>query len=172
MKVNLNNIEKLTAAIDAAQGKCRIRLLDVDDLDFAVEHAEFCLTEAGIPKKAWKGVTVFVNFHTVSMSYQFPPEGTVATIQRFASGWFVTAISRAPARRNGDNVSPRVTFPRIRPKDAGDLIEAMMRKHSIALGGVIDPEFPPAIDEKALARARAAGRKLESMIDEFETRNK
>jgi len=94
MKININYVEKVQAALDAEQGTCRTRLVDVEDINCAIVRAITKLKELEIPKKAWVGCSVHLSPEKVANSYKGIPTGTFVTVTCGATSWFVTWIRR------------------------------------------------------------------------------
>lgn len=94
MKINIEHEERVTAAIDEAEGKAQARTLGINRIKDEVEKAERQLSILRIPKKAWIGCKVELRPESVPNSYQHAAHGTHATIQRFSTGWFLVDVSR------------------------------------------------------------------------------
>lgn len=91
--ININNQDKVQAAIDTAQKRCKERTIDFEDILYAAEEIERYLS---VPKKALAGVSVRVNLHRRAFpnSYRYTPRGTIFTLHRTVSGWFLADICR------------------------------------------------------------------------------
>ena len=155
MKINLKHSDKLRAALDAAQAKCRERLLTEVDLYNAASQAETRLREAGILKKFWRGVTVDVRAET-GLYYTSSRKGTVARLEWFASGWFLTRAERMSLWCR-DRKMPEITVPRLRLVDAADLAMAMLRKHGIGEAGIVMPYEEECVESRQRERCRLEG---------------
>ena len=92
---NVNNIDKINAAIAAAEGKASVRRLTADLVHTYVQHIEKMLSTR-LLKKDWAGLEFSVDPHAQSFpgAYKGTPESTQFTLMRTASGWFVTNIRR------------------------------------------------------------------------------
>lgn len=98
MKININNKEKIEAALNEVQSRAKARTISYEDILEAIERIE---KKLNISKKAMIGVTVRVSLHCQHFpaKYNGQPMGTEFLIQRFPSGWFLTGV----ARRNVDH---------------------------------------------------------------------
>lgn len=96
MKININNADKLEAAIKKAEGKATQRLFDTRRIDNAIRDAEKKLNEIGIAKKYQNGCEIRFKPAKVPNSYKYRAEGTFVIIERFSSGWFLVDCYRAP----------------------------------------------------------------------------
>jgi hypothetical protein len=96
MKINVNATEKLAQAIVEAEGKATVRTITAQAIQEWVKVVERKLEERGISKQSSIGMRFLVNLNAQSFpnAYRYNPEATLYEIQRFASGWFVTAIRR------------------------------------------------------------------------------
>ena len=111
MKINVTATEKLVAAISAVEGsRVSARTITAEDIQTEVSRIERKL-ETLMAKKDWAGVVVScdINAQTFPASYNGRPESTKFTVERFASGWFVTEIKRGycngPAGRRSIKLS-------------------------------------------------------------------
>lgn len=96
MKININNTEKLSAAIEAAEGtRVNARTITAEDVIRSVEKIEKRLRYL-LPKKGWKGLKFNVDPHAQQFpaAYKGTPQSTQFRVERGATGWFVTAIWR------------------------------------------------------------------------------
>lgn len=93
-KINVKDADKLQKALDEVQKNCRARLLDIDDILYAARRAEATLEGLAIPKKSWRGCCVIIEPERVSNNYDGRAEGTGATIERTATGWYVISLGR------------------------------------------------------------------------------
>ena len=95
MKINVKNWEKLAAALDAVQGKCRERRQSVADIQEKAAELEARLERAGLAKKDWPGCSfVWQYYDTPPRRYKYPFMGTRVGFERTAGGWFVTNLRR------------------------------------------------------------------------------
>lgn len=93
MKININNKEKIEAALNEVQSRAKARTISYEDILETIEHIE---EKLNISKKAMVGVIARVSLYCEHFagSYKGVPMGTEFTIQRFSSGWFLTGVSR------------------------------------------------------------------------------
>lgn len=93
MKININNKEKIEAALNEVQSRVKARTISYEDILETIEHIE---EKLNISKKAMVGVIARVSLHCQHFpaNYNGQPMGTEFTIQRFSSGWFLTGVSR------------------------------------------------------------------------------
>ncbi len=98
MKINTNNEDKITEAIEESQGMAVARYMDYNDVEKAVKGAEESLENEDIPKKYWKGCRIFLNPGHVPNGYRWKAEGTFIIIERFTSGWFLVKCAREPVQ--------------------------------------------------------------------------
>jgi len=94
MKININNKEKLDAAINAADGRSYARTMTVQDVQDLIPNIESVLKLLA-PKSEWIGSKFdLTNASHIPCSYFGRPKSTFVRIERFTSGWFVTDITR------------------------------------------------------------------------------
>lgn len=96
MKINVTATEKLAQAIVEAEGRATVRTITAQAIQEWVKVVERKLEERGITKANWTGMRFLVNINAQEFqnAYKYCPEATVYELERFASGWFVTAIRR------------------------------------------------------------------------------
>ena len=97
MKINVNNIEKLTEVINTVEERAKVRTVLPSNVAYYIENQlEQSLSDKGLPKKDWKGLkfTFNPNADRFPRAYRYEPEATLVNIERFASGWFVTKVWR------------------------------------------------------------------------------
>ena len=104
MKINIKNTEKLAEAIASAEVRCSARTISAKDIQKEAAHIETKLSKI-LAKKDWPGIkfTIDLNAQSFPGKYRGIPESTKFTLERFSSGWFVTAIYRgrtASSRKN------------------------------------------------------------------------
>lgn len=94
-RINANNIDKLNAAIEAAEGRATARCITAVDVQRMVREIEETLS-ARLYKKDWAGLEFSVDHHAQSFpgAYKGTPESTRFDLERTASGWFVTRVWR------------------------------------------------------------------------------
>lgn len=96
MKININDKEKVQAAIRDMEKKARVRLFDVDRIGPAIEATEKRLEGLGVAKKYWIGCRIHFQPERVPNKYatKGAAYGTYAIVERFSSGWFLVGVSR------------------------------------------------------------------------------
>ena len=97
MKINVNNIEKLTEVINVVEERAKVRTVLPSNVAYYIgAELEKVLFNKGLPKKEWKGLRFKFNPNAQDFprAYKYNPEATVVTVERFASGWFVVNVSR------------------------------------------------------------------------------
>lgn len=106
--VNEKNRGKLEEAIREAEGRATARTIIVRWIYEAAERIEKTL---GIPKNAMVGIKADVDYYNQNFpnAYKFTPESTQFTLERFASGWAVTAIWRGRTKRAGHEYTLTLT---------------------------------------------------------------
>lgn len=99
MKINVNNKEKIEAALNETQSRAKARTISYEDILEAIETIE---EKLNISKKAMVGVTARVSLHCqyFPAKYNGQPMGTEFLIQRFPSGWFLTGMVRSNIDHN------------------------------------------------------------------------
>jgi hypothetical protein len=108
MKINVTRTEKLTAAINDAQARASVRTIVAADVEWAIGGIEQRL-KGLMYKKDWAGL-VFdcdMNAQEFPGAYKGTPESTHFTLERGATGWFVTAIYRGECRRPTQRITCR-----------------------------------------------------------------
>ena len=96
MKINIDNTDKVNAAIKAVEGtRVSVRKADCDSVLGSVIRIETRLSGL-LAKKDWTGLIFFCdpNASMFPNSYKYGPKSTQYKIERFTSGWFVTNIYR------------------------------------------------------------------------------
>ncbi len=95
MKINIKNIEKLTLAINEAEGRAQVRTITPKDVNNAIEHIEAKLGHI-LPKKQWQGLkfTIDPNAQTFPAAYNNTPMSTQVIIERGSTAWFAIYIAR------------------------------------------------------------------------------
>lgn len=97
MKININNNEKITAAIKKAEGtRASVRLMKHSDITLSLPEIENRLFDLLGHKKKWIGarVTIQENFGKKPGAYRGTIEATFAVIERYPSGWFMINCGR------------------------------------------------------------------------------
>ena len=104
MKINVTNFDKIEQALAIANGKATVRLAHRQNAESYVVIIEKALTEKGIPKNLWKGL----KFQIMPGAEKLPnayfkrgmPSATEFTLERGASGWFMTSCNRSEFHDN------------------------------------------------------------------------
>ena len=99
IRINVNNTDKISAAIAAAEGKATARCITADDIHSMINEIEESLTKR-LYKKDWAGLRFSCDDNAQSFpgAYKGRPESTHFELERTASGWFVTRIMRNDCR--------------------------------------------------------------------------
>lgn len=123
MRINTAHTPKVQAALDEAQAGARARTYDAESLAEGIAALDKKLS--AIPAKYRKGVKAYLAGWDAG-SKRHPSQGTVITVERGASSWFITGIKRyyKPA-----------TSPRILSR--GDDFDSVARH----LGFIIENEY-------------------------------
>ena len=98
MKINIdnaNNVEKITAAINEAEGRATVRTITFDDILDAVAAIEEKLRRI-LPKKALAGLKFAVNpnAQTFPAAYNGVPMSTQFILERGSKAWFLVNVYR------------------------------------------------------------------------------
>jgi len=95
-RIDSANKESLEKAIDAVQVGAKVRWADATDLLEAIVSIQNKLEMKGLPKKLWTGLRFRINPNHQSFpgAYKYTPMATLFTVERFASGWFLTYVGR------------------------------------------------------------------------------
>ena len=96
IKVEKNN-PKIKKALEEVQARAKERTLDEWEFSMYADTAEKRLEKMGIAKKYRTGATAYIGHHKYSdfpAAYRWRPAGTVATIKRFSSGWYIVHLER------------------------------------------------------------------------------
>jgi hypothetical protein len=100
MKLNVNNTEKVQAALDEVQGRSRERRYDAKDLQDIVEDFVQRMARLGVSRPKLAGCTVeFGGNYEPAKAYKYAFIGTIGCITFSASGAFLTALYRARCNR-------------------------------------------------------------------------
>lgn len=99
MKLNITHTAKVQKAIEEVESRAHARRIDADDVLQVAREAERKLLDR-LYKKDWVGVVVHVDVHAQKFpaSYNGTPESTQFTLERFATGWFLTKIERSETK--------------------------------------------------------------------------
>ena len=108
MRINLNNDMKLNDALCTVQHK-RINARCISRLSMRMEisHLENRLSRI-LFKKDWRGLVFRIDIHASNFpnAYKGTPDSTHFTVERGASGWFVTWIGRNCTRSAAQRIIP------------------------------------------------------------------
>lgn len=104
MKINVNNTAKLAAELADVQKRESARTIELGDITAEVARIEADLAKL-LNKKDWVGVVVSIDLHAQAFpgAYKGAPESTHFTLERGASAWFVTSLSRRYTRTSRNN---------------------------------------------------------------------
>ena len=96
MKINLSNHKRIYAALDIANKGAKVRTLNWNALLQYSYDCEHRLASASIAVKDRIGARAVVGYETFPKSYfkQGAPFGTIATLERGSSAWFLVGVSR------------------------------------------------------------------------------
>lgn len=90
MKINIDNTEKLTAAIKEAEGKATARTIEATQIQYTLHEIE-----AGIAKKKMSGTLVhYTGAEHFPNAYKYRPESTHWIAENINGKWYVVAIYR------------------------------------------------------------------------------
>lgn len=90
MKINIDNTEKLTAAIKEAEGKAIARTVEATQIQYTLHEIE-----AGIAKKKMSGTRVhYTGAEHFPSSYKYRPESTHWIAENINGKWYVVDIYR------------------------------------------------------------------------------
>ena len=104
----ITNSDKLDKAIDAAEGRARIRRITSEDV---VEGCHMAEVRMGIPRKHMDGVTISVDMNAQKFPnrYNGIPESTHFDAINRKGKWYVTKIYRGRCRYAGHEVEIKLT---------------------------------------------------------------
>lgn len=91
MRINITHTTKVQAALDEAQAGARARVYDLDALADGITALDRKLS--ALPAKYHKGVKAYLADWDAG-SKRHPNQGTVITVERGATTWFITGIKR------------------------------------------------------------------------------
>ena len=91
----VNADTKITAALEAVQGKCKARTIDAEGIKNAIAQMEKFF---GIPKCKLDGLRVDcdINAQNFPNAYRFVPESTIFSAENRKGKWYIVSIRRAP----------------------------------------------------------------------------
>lgn len=91
MRINITSTPKVQAALDQAQAGAQARVYDLDALADGITDLDKKLS--ALPAKYRKGVKAYLAEWDRG-SRNHPNKGTVITVERGGSTWFITGIKR------------------------------------------------------------------------------
>ena len=94
MKINIKNEKQITEELNKVNAK--VRNASYQSVVAIVFQIEKKLEEKGLPKKYWTGLKFWgdINAQKFPNAYKWCPESTQFMVERLASGWFITRVSR------------------------------------------------------------------------------
>lgn len=94
MKINVKNEKQINEELNKVNAK--VRNASYQSVVAIVFQIEKKLGEKGLPKKYWTGLKFWgdINAQKFPNAYKWCPDSTQFVVERFASGWFVTRVSR------------------------------------------------------------------------------
>lgn len=100
MKIKIvdDNITKLGAALDQANGHALKNVALVGDIFALADRAERSLTDRGLPIRERTGTeAAWPAKGPVARAYRYKMQRTLLTVQRGSRGWFLTGVQRISA---------------------------------------------------------------------------
>ena len=94
MKIGVQEAWKISAILQEVQSRAKERTLSAEEIGYAAEKAESRLDKAGLPACHRKGVRVELGHHKLPNSYKWRAAGTMATLERGRSRWYVVELKR------------------------------------------------------------------------------
>ena len=97
--INEKNLQKISEAIKAAEGRATARLLDTDTISRLIDRAENALPDRGvygrIPKNRMDGTKIYFDGgQQFPNAYKYRPESTHCTIENHSGKWYLTDVRR------------------------------------------------------------------------------
>lgn len=100
IKICAENREKLNAALDSVQARCKARTIDADDILRMVERVEEHL---GIAKHGLAGVKFSADYHAQAFPNSYIkkgfPDSTIIVAEHNGHSWYLTNAYRDDTRR-------------------------------------------------------------------------
>lgn len=93
MKINLKDIDAVTAAIVRAEGRATARTVNYATATNLATWAEKELKSI-LPQSMWSGTVAHYLPPRMPNSYNYRAEGTFLSITRGSNSWFLTSVSR------------------------------------------------------------------------------
>ena len=94
IKIDSKNTDKITAALDAAQGKANARILFAGAVSDLAERAERELERLNIPKKYREGARAVFFEADLPGAYKYKAETTRIMVERGKTAWYLVHVSR------------------------------------------------------------------------------
>ena len=94
IKVDSKNVDKITAALDAAQGKANARTLFAGSVSVLADSAERRLDRLNIPKKYREGAKAVFFEADLPSAYKYKADSTKIMVERGKSAWYLVDVSR------------------------------------------------------------------------------
>ena len=94
IKIDSKNVGKITAALDAVQGKANARILFAGAVSDLADRAERQLGRLDIPKKYREGARVIFFEAGLPSAYKYRAETTRIEIVRGKAAWYLVDVSR------------------------------------------------------------------------------
>lgn len=116
--INDTNKDRITAAIQEAEGKASVRTITYKDIVRSVQRIEKRL---GIPKKCMEGVMYNVDVHAQNFpkSYKYSAESTQFVIEFSKRKWRLISVERYYTRTAGHDSSASPCPKRPRTRSSG-----------------------------------------------------
>ena len=94
IKIDSKNTDKITATLDAAQGKANARTLFAGSVSALADSAERRLDRLNIPKKYREGARAVFFEADLPSAYKYKAESTRIVIERGKAAWYLVDVSR------------------------------------------------------------------------------
>lgn len=101
-KIYSDNLEAITTAIEAAEGRATARTLSPESVCEKLNRAEAMMNWPS--KKALKGTRILVHASTEKLpnSYKYRAESTQALFEHDGKGWILVEVKRGTLRQSSD----------------------------------------------------------------------
>ena len=94
IKIDSKNTSKITAALDAVQGKANARTLFAGSVSDLSDRAERQLERLNIPKKYREGARAIYFAADLPGAYKYRAESTKIIVERGKASWYLVDVSR------------------------------------------------------------------------------
>ena len=94
IKIDSKNVDKITAALDAVQGKANARTLFAGSVSDLADLAERRLDRLDIPKKYREGARAVFFEADLPGAYKYKAETTRIIVERGKTAWYLVDVSR------------------------------------------------------------------------------